>query len=80
MWRNLIHLVHVKKKNLLCEVVPSFFYICLALLELLFWDYFFKLLQGDHSYALDAKNLMEFTWSSSMDLHNNKDIKNKPYP
>ncbi len=54
MRRNLIHLVHVIKKDLLCEVVPSLSCLCLALLELLLWDDFFKLLQEDHSYALDA--------------------------
>jgi hypothetical protein len=47
------------KKNLMCEVVPSLFYFRLALLELFFWDDLFELMQWDHSYALNAKKLMD---------------------
>jgi hypothetical protein len=47
------------KKNLMCEAVPSFFYLHLALLELFFWDDLFELMQWDHSYALNEKKLVD---------------------
>jgi hypothetical protein len=59
MWRTLFHLIHIVKKNLLCEVVPSLSCLGLAHLELIIWNGLFKLLQGYHPNILDLKKLMD---------------------
>ncbi len=69
MRRNLTHLIHVIKKNLLCEIVPCFFCFHLALFELFFWDDLLKLLQGDHSYASNPKKLMDQRWPHIVELN-----------
>jgi len=46
----------------MCEVVPSLLCFNLTLLELFFWNDLFKLVQGDHSYTLDPKKLVDQRW------------------
>ncbi len=46
----------------MCEVIPSLPCFHLTFLKLFFWDDFLKLLQGDHSYALNSKKIVDQIW------------------
>jgi hypothetical protein len=46
----------------MCETISSLMCLGLTLLEILFRNDLFQQLQGDHSYTLDPKKLMDQRW------------------
>ncbi len=61
------HLVHIIKKDHMCEGVLNILCFCFPFIELFIWNDLFKLLQGYHSNILDPKKCYDYKKAMSLE-------------